>query len=146
MTKFNNLFPYIDGLIFQVTRNITQIPIEHHKRELGKSNYNLVKSIKVFLRMLFGFSTMPLNIASYTGFISAIVGLILAIIYAVEYFMGKADVTGWTTLVILILILGGGILVSLGIIGRYLGQIYLTVNNQPKFVIKETLNITNENE
>lgn len=146
MIKFNNLFPYIDGLIFQVTRNITQIPIEHHKRELGKSNYNLAKSIKVFLRMLFGFSTMPLNIASYTGFISAIVGLILAIIYAVEYFMGKADVTGWTTLVILILILGGGILVSLGIIGRYLGQVYLTVNNQPKFVIKETLNTTNEEE
>ena len=65
MCKFNNLFPYIDGLIFQVTRNITQIPIEHHKRELGKSNYNLIKSIKVFLRMLFGFSTIPLNIASY---------------------------------------------------------------------------------
>lgn len=146
MIKFNNLFPYIDGLIFQVTRNITQIPIEHHKRELGKSNYNLAKSIKVFLRMLFGFSTMPLNIASYTGFISAIIGLILAIVYAVEYFMGKADVTGWTTLVILILILGGGILVSLGIIGRYIGQVYLTVNNQPKFIIKETLNTTNEKE
>ena len=146
MIKFNNLFPYIDGLIFQVTRNITQIPIEHHKRELGKSNYNLAKSIKVFLRMLFGFSTMPLNIASYTGFISAIIGLILAIVYAVEYFMGKADVTGWTTLVILILVLGGGILVSLGIIGRYIGQVYLTVNNQPKFIIKETLNTTNEKE
>lgn len=146
MIKFNNLFPYIDGLIFQVTRNITQIPIEHHKRELGKSNYNLAKSIKVFFRMLFGFSTMPLNIASYTGFFSAIVGLILAIIYAVEYFTGKADVTGWTTLVILILILGGLILVSLGIIGRYLGQVYLTVNHQPKFVIKETLNSTNEKE
>lgn len=137
MTKFNNLFPYIDGLIFQVTRNITQIPIEHHKRELGKSNYNLLKSIKVFLRMLFGFSTMPLNLAAYTGFFSAAVGLVLAVKYAVEYFMGRADVTGWTTLVILVLILGGLILVSLGIIGKYLGQVYLTVNNQPKFLVKE---------
>lgn len=138
MVKFENLFPYIDGLIFQVTRNITQIDIEHHKRELGKSNYNLVKSIKVFLRMLFGFSTMPLNLASYTGFFSAAVGLVLAIVYAVQYFTGKADVTGWTTLVILLLILGGLILVSLGIIGKYLGQMYLTVNKQPKFVIRET--------
>ena len=138
MVKFDNLFPYIDGLIFQVTRNITQIDIEHHKRELGKSNYNLVKSIKVFLRMLFGFSTMPLNLASYTGFFSAAVGLVLAIVYAVQYFTGKADVTGWTTLVILLLILGGLILVSLGIIGKYLGQMYLTVNRQPKFVVKET--------
>lgn len=138
MVKFDNLFPYIDGLILQVTRNITQIDIEHHKRELGKSNYNLVKSIKVFLRMLFGFSTMPLNLASYTGFFSAAVGLVLAIVYAVQYFTGKADVTGWTTLVILLLILGGLILVSLGIIGKYLGQMYLTVNRQPKFVVKET--------
>lgn len=137
MCKFNNLFPYIDGLIFQVTRNITQIPIEHHKRELGKSNYNLIKSIKVFLRMLFGFSTIPLNIASYTGFFFAAVGLVLAIVYSVEYFLGKADVTGWTTIVVLLLILGGLILVSLGIIGKYLGQMYLTVNKQPKFVVRE---------
>ena len=138
MIKFNNLFPYIDGLIFQITRNITQIDIEHHKRELGKSNYNLIKSIKVFLRMLFGFSTMPLNLASYTGFFSAAVGLVLAIIYAVQFFTGRVNVTGWTTLVILLLILGGLILVSLGIIGKYLGQMYLTINNQPKFIVKET--------
>ena len=138
MVKFDNLFPYIDGLIFQVTHNITQIAVEHHKRELGKSNYNLIKSIKVFLRMLFGFSTMPLNLASYTGFFSAAVGLVLAVVYAAKYFLGKEDVEGWTTLVILILILGGLILVSLGIIGKYLGQVYLTVNKQPKFIIKET--------
>lgn len=137
MIRFNNLFPYIDGLIFQVTRNITQIPIEHHRRELGTSNYSVIKSIRVFLRMLFGFSTMPLNLASYTGFGTAAVGLVLAIIYAVQHLMGKSDVTGWTTLVILILILGGLILVSLGIIGKYLGQVYLTVNNQPKFIVGE---------
>ena len=94
MIKFNNLFPYIDGLIFQVTRNITQIPVEHHKREMGKSNYNLAKSIKVFLRMLFGFSTAPLYITFRLGMISAIAGVILAIYYIIEYFTGKADVTG----------------------------------------------------
>ena len=138
MIRFENLFPYIDGLIFQVTRNITQIPIQHHSRELGTSNYTLIKSIKVFFRMLFGFSTMPLNLASYIGFFSAAAGLVLAAVYAAQYFMGKADVTGWTTIVILLLILGGLILVSLGIIGKYLGQVYLTVNRQPKFIVKET--------
>lgn len=138
--KFNNLFPYIDGLIFQVTKNITQIDIEHHKREMGKSNYNLIKSIKVFLRMMFGFSTMPLNISTYFGFTSAAAGFILAVVYLIQYFSGKVEVQGWTTLVILILVIGGLILVSLGILGKYLGQIYLTVNNQPKFIIKEILN------
>ncbi len=142
MIKFNNLFPYIDGLIFQVTRNITQIPIEHHKREMGKSNYNLIKSIKVFLRMLFGFSTMPLLLTFYAGMISALAGLGLAVYYVIEYFSGRADVTGWTTLVILLLVLGGMILVSLGIIGKYLGQIYLTQNNCPKFIVREVVGYT----
>ena len=138
MVKFNNLFPYIDGLIFQVTRNITQIDVEHHERELGKSNYNLIKSIKVFMRMLFGFSTMPLNLASYIGFFSAFVGLILAIYYFAKFMLGLEKLTGWTSTVILILILGGLILVALGIIGKYLGQMYLTLNSQPKFIVRET--------
>lgn len=138
MVKFNNLFPYIDGLIFQVTRNITQIDIEHHKRELGKSNYNLIKSIRVFLRMLYGFSTVPLRISSFVGGISAFAGFILALYYLFEYATGRADVTGWTTLVVLLLIIGGLILLALGIVGRYLGQVYLTVNNVPKFIVKET--------
>lgn len=141
LVKFNNLFPYIDGLIFQVTQNITQITIEHHKRELGKSNYNLIKSIKVFLRMFFGFSTMPLKISTFIGVISAICGFILATLYLITYLHGKADVNGWTTLVILILIFGGLILLALGIVGEYLGRMYLTINNTPKFIIKE---ITNE--
>lgn len=141
MIKFNNLFPYIDGLIFQVTRNIVQIDVEHHKRELGKSNYNLVKSIKVFMRMLFGFSTMPLNLASYTGFVSAFIGLILAVYYFVKFMLGLEKLTGWTSTIILILILGGLILVALGIIGKYLGQMYLTLNSQPKFIIKETVGL-----
>ena len=81
---------------------------------------------------------MPLNIASFTGVLSAFIGLVLAIYYLIQYLQGKADVTGWTTLVVLLLIFGGLILVSLGIIGKYLGQIYLTVNNQPKFIVKET--------
>lgn len=138
--KMENLYPYIDGLLFQITRNITQIDIEHHKREFGKSNYNLIKSIKVFMRMLFGFSTFPLSLASFTGFFSSFVGLVLAVFYFIQFCYGKADVTGWTTLVILILILGGLILLSLGIIGKYLGQMYLTVNKQPKFIVKETIN------
>lgn len=138
MCRLNNLFPYIDGLIFQVTRNITQIPVEHHKRAAGKSNYTLIKSIKVFLRMMFGFSILPLNLATYIGTISAFLGLILAVYYFVKFCLGLESLTGWTSLMVVILILGGLILLALGIIGRYLGQMYLTVNNSPKFVIKET--------
>lgn len=138
MCKLNNLFPYIDGLIFQITKNITQINIEHHKREYGKSNFTLVKSIQVFFRMMFGFSTFPLNFATYVGFFSSIAGFILAVYYLVKFLMGLESLTGWTSLIMVVLILGGLILLALGIIGKYIGQMYLTINNSPKFIIKET--------
>lgn len=140
MCKLNNLFPYIDGLIFQVTKNITQINIEHHKREYGKSNFTLIKSMQVFFRMMFGFSTFPLNLATYVGFFSSMMGFILAVYYLVKFLMGLESLTGWTSLIMVILILGGLILLALGIIGKYIGQMYLTINNSPKFIIKETTN------
>ena len=139
MCKLNNLFPYIDGLIFQVTKNITQINIEHHKREYGKSNFNLLKSMQVFFRMMFGFSTFPLNFATYIGFFSATMGFVLAIYFLVKFLLGLEPLTGWTSLIMVILILGGLILLALGIIGKYVGQMYLTINNSPKYIVKETV-------
>ena len=138
MLSFRSLYPYIDGLIFQLTSNITQIQIQHHKREFGHSNYTLSKSIKVFMRLLFGFSVIPLRISSVLGSLSALAGFVLGIYYIVEYCHGHADVAGWTTIVILQLFLGGLTLMSLGIIGEYLGRTYLTVNNNPKYTVKET--------
>lgn len=139
MCKLNNLFPYIDGLIFQVTKNITQINIEHHKREYGKSNFTLVKSMQVFFRMMFGFSTFPLNFATYIGFFSSTMGFVLAIYFLVKFLLGLEPLTGWTSLIMVILILGGLILLALGIIGKYVGQMYLTINNSPKYIVKETV-------
>lgn len=139
MCKLNNLFPYIDGLIFQVTKNITQINIEHHKREYGKSNFTLVKSMQVFFRMMFGFSTFPLNFATYIGFFSSTMGFALAIYFLVKFLLGLEPLTGWTSLIMVILILGGLILLALGIIGKYVGQMYLTINNSPKYIVKETV-------
>lgn len=138
MCKLNNLFPYIDGLIFQVTKDITQINIEHHKREYGKSNFTLVKSMQVFFRMMFGFSTFPLNFATYIGFFSSTMGFALAIYFLVKFLLGLEPLTGWTSLIMVILILGGLILLALGIIGKYVGQMYLTINNSPKYIVKET--------
>lgn len=144
IVKLNNLYPYVSGLVFQITNNVTQINLEHHEREKGTSNYNLIRSLKYFSRMLFCFSTLPLQLTSWVGTFSAIAGVLLALYYLIEYFLGLTPVRGWTTLAVLTLIIGGCILVSLGIIGRYLGQIYLTVNNTPKFIVKETVNLKNE--
>lgn len=135
VVRSTTLYPYIDGLIFQVTRNITQIPIEHHKRDSGHSNYTLMRSIKVFNKLLFGFSVIPLRLSSFLGTMSACAGFVLAIFYLVRYLLGYKDVKGWTSLALLVLILGGLILMALGIMGEYVGRMYLTVNRSPRFSI-----------
>lgn len=139
IVRTGSLYPYIDGLIFQVTQNITQITVEHHTRAAGKSNYNLIRSIKVFSKLLFGFSAIPLRISSYLGTLSAVAGFILGLYYFISHLLHGSDVTGWTSIVVLILFIGGLNLLSLGIIGEYLGRTYLTLNRTPRFAIKEIM-------
>lgn len=137
MLQYENSYPYIDGLIFRVTKSITQIPVEHHERYASVGNYNLRKSISVFLKHTTGFSIVPLRFASVMGFIITLLGLVLAAYYIFSYFKGDS-VEGWTTLVLLQLTLGGAVLMSLGVIGEYIGRIYLVANKRPQFVVRKT--------
>lgn len=139
MVAHDGPYPYIDGLIFRATKSVTQVPVEHHERYAGNSNYNLVRSISVFLKHMTGFSILPLRVSSLLGFCIAIVGLFLAVYYSIEYFRG-GGVEGWTTLVVLQLVLGGAILMSLGIVGEYVGRLYLLAGKTPQFAVRSTVN------
>ena len=90
-----------------------------------------------------GTSSTIFSLFFLCAFLCAFFGFGLAIFYTINYLQGKADVAGWTTIVILILLIGGVILLSLGIIGEYIGRMYLTMNNCPKFIVSE---ITNKND
>ncbi len=135
--KFAGPYPYIDGIILTITNNITQIESEHQNRMSGKSNYTLSKSVDVFIKLFTGFSVIPLRIATYTGFLATLTGLCLSFKYLYDYFITKDFIEGWTTVVVLIIFFGGLILITLGIIGEYIGRIYLTLNNKPQYSISE---------
>ena len=138
--EHNGPYPYVDGLICRTTNSITQIPLNHHKRYTGKGNYNLSQSVSVFLKHVTGFSVLPLRLASMVGFITSIIGFFLGIYYIFQYFMSDNVVEGWTSLIVLLLLLGGLILLSLGIIGEYIGRSYLSLNNKPQYVVKKIIN------
>ncbi len=135
--KYHGPYPYVDGLIFQVTDSIVQVDVKHHDRFSGKSNYSLIKSIKVFMKLAVNFSEKPLRVASFVGMVFALSGFVLGLYYIILYIIKPQPVEGWTTLVVLLLLLGGLILLSLGIIGEYLGRAYLNINNRPQFVVRE---------
>jgi len=137
IVKFAGPYPYIDGIILSITSNITQVEVDHHERDSGKGNYSIKRSANVFFKMFTGFSILPLRIATITGIIATLLGVVLSFKYLYDYFFTKDYVPGWTTVVILIIVFSGLILLSLGIIGEYIGRTYLAVNNKPQYSISE---------
>jgi len=130
-------YPYIDGLILLHTDSIAVIKIEHQERASGKGNYNLRKSVSLWLMMATGFSVRPLRLASLFGFFISI-GAFILIFWLLYYkLIYNIDVQGWTSLAIISLFMGGMQLMALGIVGEYLGRSYLKLNGKPQAIVKE---------
>lgn len=143
IAKFSGPYPYIDGIILTITQNLTQINVGHLPRLSGKSNYTFSKSVSVLMKLFTGFSVLPLRLATITGCVATIVGFVLILKYLYDYFISKNYIEGWTTVVVLIIFFGGLILITLGIIGEYIGRMYLTLNNKPQYSISEIIKSEN---
>jgi len=142
--RFTTPFVYINGIILTITHNICQIDIPHYKRFSGKGNYTIYKSVLEIIKLFSGFSIAPLRIATVFGLIISLIGFGLILLYLYKYFFSSNYVAGWTTLVVLILFFGGLIVMLLGLIGEYIGRIFLTLSNKPQYLIKKIIN--NEND
>jgi undecaprenyl-phosphate 4-deoxy-4-formamido-L-arabinose transferase len=136
ITRYKGPFPYIDGLILQVTHNIGRMLVHHLPRATGRSNYTLRRLLRLWTSMFVNFSVMPLRISTFTGFVLSGLGTLggaLAISEAVLY----STPPGWASLMAAVLLLSGVQLVILGIVGEYLGRLYLTANRKPQSVIRD---------
>jgi polyisoprenyl-phosphate glycosyltransferase len=134
--KYKGPYPYVDGLIFLSTIRVKQIEVEHSVRLSGRSNYTLLQSIKVWLKLVTNFSILPLRLATFAGFIISGIGFILAIILIINYFYGSQAPVGWPSVAVLILCFGGIQLIAIGMIGEYLGRLFLLNNNQPQYTVR----------
>jgi undecaprenyl-phosphate 4-deoxy-4-formamido-L-arabinose transferase len=137
--QYKGPFPYIDGIILSVTSNITHVELTHHKRHRGSGNYNIFRSVSVFLRHITGYSLYPLRLAAVIGILSASLSFLLGGAFLIDYLTNDKHVEGWITLVLLIVFFNGLILMCVGLIGEYIGRIYLTVTAKPQYVIDKLL-------
>lgn len=137
IVKYHGPYPYIDGLILRSTDSVQQVDVPHNERQEGESNYNLIRSLRVFLKMVTSFSVYPLRISVILGFVSALVALMLGVYFIAEFFLTGISIEGWTSMMLLILFIGGVIMVSLGITGEYVGRIYMSINRSPQYSVKE---------
>src|SRR5229473_773379 len=120
--------PYVDGLIFQVTQNVGRLQVDHLPRNEGRSNYTLRRLLRLWLSMFLNFSVMPLRLATLFGVGFGALGAIAAVIVILEAIISDKPPQGWASLMVAVLVLAGVQLVVVGLIGEYVGRMFLAVN------------------
>lgn len=139
MCKYKNAFPYLVGLVLRTTRKIAWIETQHRSRLEGTSGYSFWRLLKLWLNGFTAFSVKPLRMSTFLGFFFAFLGFAFSILVIVRRLLGLTTVDGWSTIIALILIIGGCILMMLGLIGEYIGRIYICINESPQYVIKNVV-------
>ena len=138
LTERNTFFR---ALTFWVGFKSTKLEYDVEERKFGKTKWSFMSLMRYAIDNATSFSTLPLQIVTFLGFLSVFGGIVLGIQTLVKYFMGKAE-EGFPTVILLELLLGGFIMLSLGIIGHYLARIYEEVKGRPKYIVcEQTKNI-----
>lgn len=140
IVTYSNPYPYIIGLIIRTTDKIKNVTVMHSERKVGKSNYTLKKLISLLMNGFTNFSVTPLRIAMFFSLIFTAVAILLIIILTINKIINPSVPIGWTSTVIITLIVGAVITFVLGLIGEYVGRIYMAINNNPQYVIREVIN------
>ncbi len=134
--KYDGPYAYVDGLILDVTGSISAIDIKHQQRAAGRGNYNLRRSISLWLKLATSFSVFPLRTMSLLGALIGLSSLGLIGYVVIAKLRDPTISAGWTSLVATILFVGGVQLVGIGLLGEYLGRAYLKLNRKPQFVVR----------
>lgn len=144
--KYKNPYPYIDGLFLRSTDKIINVEMQERERKAGKSGYTLKKSLKLFMNGFTAFSVKPLRFSSILGFITALLGFLFAVAVVVKKAINPLVPSGYSSIMAVLLFVGGVIMMLLGVIGEYIGRIYISINNSPQYVIREEINTKTKEE
>ena len=141
MIRYENSYPYVIGLVLRSTGNITNVSVDHRERREGTSGYTLKKLLGLWFNGFTAFSVKPLRIATAIGGCSAAVGFIYGIYTIIKRLLNPDVPMGFSSTMAAIVFFGGMIMLMLGLIGEYIGRIYISLNNSPQYVIREKINI-----
>ena len=135
--RYKNAYPYVIGLVLRSTKSIVNVDVTHREREIGTSGYTLGKLLALWINGFTSFSVKPLRLATMVGTICAGLGFLYAIYTVIKKFVNPAVPVGFSSLMSAIMFIGGMLMLMMGMIGEYIGRIYVCMNNSPQYVIKE---------
>lgn len=144
MTLYKNPYPYSSGLVLRTTSKVTNVDMEERERAAGNGNFTFKRSLKLLLNGFTAFSVKPLRISTIFGMICAFIGFVFGVVTIIRKITRPEILVGYSSIMAVLLFVGGMIMMMLGIVGEYIGRIYICINNSPQYVIRETVNIDKE--
>ena len=139
MIRYEYAYPYVIGLVLRSTKNIVNVDVNHRDRRAGESGYTLGKLLNLWFNGFTAFSVKPLRVATLTGVVCALCGFAYGIYTIIKkIFIQPPDlVIGFSALMSVIVFMGGMLMLMLGLVGEYMGRMYISMNNSPQYVIRE---------
>ena len=134
MAKYDNPYPYITGLLLRTTGRIGNVDVEQKSRLAGQSGYNFKRLLSLWVNGITTFSIKPLRLANIIGCLLALIGFVIIIALVIEKLLNPHVSLGWTSIIATNLLVGGIIMMILGVIGEYIGRIYICLNKTPQYV------------
>lgn len=146
MLNYKNPYPFMDGLILRITKRIATVPmIERKRSDENSSGFTFMKSFGVFADGYTAFSIVPLRIATFMGIFTAFAGLIYLLVTIIIFIVYTDEaVPGYSSLISCVLFLGGLQMIMIGIVGEYIGRVYICINQSPQYVIREKINVKDD--
>jgi len=136
MIKYENAYPYVIGLVLRSTKRIVNVDVNHRSREVGTSGYTFSKLINLWINGFTAFSVKPLRIATSMGLICAAFGFLYGIYTVIKKFVIPDVPIGYSALMSVLVFFGGMIMLMIGMVGEYIGRMYISMNNSPQYVIR----------
>ena len=145
--RYPNPYPYVGGLMLRATHRIKMIPMEERERGDNKpTGFTFRKSFALFANGLTAFSVKPLRIATVLGMAFALLGFLYGVFVILRKLRHPEVMMGYSSLMAVQLFSSGLILLVMGMIGEYIGRIYISLNRSPQYVIRETINVEKDKE
>lgn len=139
MIMYQNPYPYLGGLIMRTTQNVCNVEVTHRERLSGVSGYSLKKMINLWLNGFTSFSIKPLRLMTSTGVVLAIGSFAYGLYTILKKLIEPGMVVGYSSMMCVMLFMFGVVLFFMGLLGEYVGRIYISLNNAPQFIVKEYL-------
>ena len=136
VTRYSGPYPYVDGLIMQVTQRIDSIEVRHLPRLEGRSNYTLVRLVRLWLNLATSFSLAPLRLAIFAGLGMSVLGAIGAVATIGEALIMHNTPSGWASTMTVLLLVAGVQSMILGVLGEYVGRTFLSANGKPQGTVR----------